>query len=286
MCVSMAPAEFKGAIAFGGEVNERHHLLGYQNKAQSLGGANCMLLHVPTARLTADSLVPTTADREFMNDMSRQMLKSLMSKSRDTTSRGGGHAPKAIVVPYGAYEIVLANSARDIPEALGQVDLAKRPAINSELLDWYDQNFPLYSFILACFNNTVEKANHPILVQYTPMDPTTIFVPGLESHSGQPPTLGGRDDHDRDFRVVFGSRQATENPPVQPVRYTNPTSPLRHLLPTQVVGFCDIQFGTNTDYVVQAADVRNGVNGMPLFETMPAHTAGLDPMVLAMLRDL
>jgi hypothetical protein len=271
----MAPAEFKGAIAFGGEVNTDLHLLGYQNSAQSYAGPNCMLLHVPTAELTANSLIPTTADREFMNDMGKQ-VHSLMPQSRGMTFRGGGdYAPKAVVVQYGAYEIVLANSAGDIPEALERVSPAKRPVINSELLSWYDRNFPFHSFILACFNNVVEEATHPILVRYTPMDPTTIFVPGLESHSGQPPILGGR-DHERDFKVVFGSRLAVESSRVQPVRYTTPLSPLRHLLPTSVVGFRDEGLGTNSDYIARVEDVRSGVNGASLFKTMSAHTTGLE----------
>jgi hypothetical protein len=270
----MAPAEFKGAIAFGGEVNENLHLLGYKNSAQTYAGPNCMLLHVPTAELTVNSLISTTTDREFMDDMGKR-VHSLMPQTRGMSFRGGGDfIPKAVVVQYGAYEIVLANSARDIPEALERVSPAKRPAINSELLDWYDRHFPLYSFILACFNNTAEEANHPILVQYTPMDPTTIFVPGLESHSGQPPVLGGR-DHARDFKVVFGSRLAEQNSRVPSVRYTNPISPLRSLLPTSVVGFRDEGFGTNSDYIARVEDVRRGVNHVPLFETMPAHTADL-----------
>ena len=278
MCVSMAPAEFKGAIAFGGEVDESLHLLGYQNSAQSLSGPNCMLLHVPTAELTADNLVPTTAVPNFMEDMGRRVY-ALWTFRGGMTSRS---AMEPVVVHYGAYEIVLASSAKDVPSALERISPAKRPVINDELLAWFDKQRPNYSFALPCFNNDVEQVQHPILIKYVPTDPTKIFVPGLESHSGRPPVIGGR-DHPRDFKVVFGSRLATTYSGRVPghslndmrtVTYRDDLGELRDLLPSQVVGFRDNNVGTNSDYWASAQDVRDGLNYDELFLTMPAHAEG------------
>jgi len=266
----MALAEFNGAIAFGGEVDETTHLLAYENTAQNKSfGPNCMLLHVPTDKLSADNLIPTRHAPMFMDDLGAA-VPSLMP-----TTRGGGmfgHVSKGApqVVRYGAYEIVLASAATDIPAALSKVSQNKRPSVNYPLLEWFDRNRPGHSFVLPCFNNNVEMAAHPILVQYQPTDPSRLFAPGLESHSGEPPTLGGR-DHPRDFKVVFGSRRAMAG---TEVRYSDLLGDLRKLLPTRVVGFRDENFGTNSDYSVSVEDVRAGVSGWQLFRTMPEHTEG------------
>ena len=273
MCVSMHSAEFEGAIAFGGEVNEELHLLGYQNSAKSYSGPNCMLLHVPTAELTANSLVPTESAPRFMEDMSNKIYELLTF--RGISSRG---MSEPIVVQYGAYEVVLAGSAKDVPSALERVSPAKRPAINDELLVWYDAHFPSFAFILACFNNEVEEANHPILVKYRPNNPEKLFVPGLESHSGRPPVLCGR-DHPRDFKVVFGSKLSGDTGTSvsyhgsQTVEYRDDLGELRELLPTKVVGFQDNNVGVNADYWAFTQDIRNGLTLRDLFYTMPEHAA-------------
>jgi len=269
----MAPAEFNGAIAFGGEVTSDLHLLGYQNSSRSFVGANCMLLHVPTRVLTEQSLVPTWGTPNFMKDMGKT-VGSLTSLSRGGGTMGMQFRSTPIVVQYGNYEIVLASSASDIPDALERVSAAKRPMINRDLLSWYDRNFDGYSFILACFNNADEKPNHPILVRYQPTDSTHLFVPGLESHDGRPPIIGSR-EHPRDFKVVFGSRLATPNASLNSVRYTDELGALATLLPQQVVGFRDEGEGANADYKVSVDHVRQGMNHFNLFATMSAHADGL-----------
>lgn len=271
MCVSFAPAEFTGAIAFAGEVDKHHHLLGYENKAQSFVGPNCMLLHVPTDELTADSLLPTQHAKNFMKALGIA-ASSMRPQTRGGMSMtlGGDTLRSATFVRYGAYDVLLANSAADIPAALDQVDPMKRPRLNDELLHWYDQHFEDYSFILACFNNAVEMANHPILVQYDPWDSSALFVPGLESHTGRPPVLGGR-DHDRDFKVVFGSRFAEGG---MYVHYGQDLGVLADLLPQRAVGFRDENYGSNVDYWADINDVRSDMTGVSLFTTMSEHFSG------------
>lgn len=268
MCVSFAPAEFTGAIAFGGEVDEHTHLLGYENKAQSFVGPNCMLLHVPTDELTADSLIPTQHAPGFMKSLG-DAVSSLRPAMRGMTLGSVG-TRGVTFVQYGAYDVLLANSAADIPAALDQVNPAKRPVLNEALLHWYDQNFDGYSFILACFNNSIETANHPILVKYRPWDSSSLFVPGLESHTGEAPMLGQR-DHWRDFKVVFGSRLAGDYEYPRTVRYTENLGELADLLPEYAVGFRDENYGSNSDYIAGIEDVRSGLNGSDLFKTMPVH---------------
>ena len=282
MCVAMNKADFKGAIAFGGEVGPTRHLLGYQNSAISYSGPNCMLLHVPMkGELRAANLIPTTHAPNFLRDMAKGL------ESLDPPMRGGSRGvtrSAPVVVKYGAYEVVLASSASDIYDALELVSPDKRPKINKTLLSWFDHNRPGYGFVLPCFNNAVEMANHPILVEYTPMDPERLFVPGLESHDGTPPVLGSR-NHPRDFKVVFGSMLGAEVKEgrfglddeylfTHSVGYTDNLGNLRELLPKQIVGFRDENIGTNSDYWASVADVRRGLNYGSLFETMPEHAEG------------
>lgn len=274
MCVSMAPAEFTGAIVFAGEVDRDTHILAYQNKAKSLAGPNCMLLHVPAYTLWPDNLVPTQGTSDFMKGMSmvvpelRPSVGTLGGPMRGTDALIGSRGFD--VVEYGAYEVVLASSAGNIREALSHVSEAKRPAINQELLDWYDTYFPDFSFILACFNSQVEVADHPIMITYQPQDSNWLFAPGLESHSGKPPTMGAR-DHERDFKVVFGSRLSLDGDGRTWFYGRDNLGMATDLLPNEVVGFRDENIGTNSDYVVDTEHVRLGVTGRKLFSTMPEH---------------
>ncbi len=274
MCVSAAPAEFTGAIAFGCEVNEKNHLLGYQNKAQSYVGPNCMLLHVPTDELTPDSLIPTESAPAFMEAIGNAVPSLWPTRRGGGALRGGGAETRgAVVVEYGAYDVVLASSARNIPAALDQVNPAKRPSVSDELLAWYDRNFPEYSFLLACFNNAYEMAADPILVSYEPQDPSTVFVPGLESHNGLPPALGSR-GHVRDFKVAFGSLLADGSDSYSGRVPYDDLGDLEPLLPTHIVGFRDVMVGVNADYAARVEDVRAGVTGEKLFVTQSAHFKG------------
>lgn len=282
MCVAMDRADFKGAIAFGGEVSRERHLLGYQNSAISYSGPNCMLLHVPMkGRLTAANLIPTTHAPNFLQDMAKS-LESLDPPLRGSRGVRTLRNSTASIVPYGACDMVLANSASDIYDALEFVDPEKRPKANETLLSWFDHRRPGFGFLLPCFNNNVEEFKHPILVEYTPKNPDMLFVPGLESHNGRPPVLGDR-GHPRDFKVVFGSllgeqvNDTGENDDhvyTYPVNYTDNLGALGQLLPKQVVGFRDENVGTNSDYWASVSDVRRGLNYGTLFETMPEHANG------------
>lgn len=278
MCVSAAPAEFTGATVYAGEVDNRTHVLCYQNKAKSLAGPNCMLLHVPTNELMAENLVNTQGADNFMRSMGNQ-VPSLRPKVQ---TRGGGFlggdaligASRGFeVVNYGAYEVVLADSAMLIEEALEQVSLAKRPTISSELLAWYDEFYPSFSFILACFNSLVEVADHPIMIRYEPQSPSSLFAPGLESHNGRPPNLGMR-GHDRDFKVVFGSMLTLEGEGTRwnyGLRGDMHLAGAEGLLAKEIVGFHDENVGVNADYWASTEHVRLGVSGRRLFSTMPEH---------------
>lgn len=270
MCVAMGPAEFRGAIGLGVELRDEFHLMGYQNTSISYSGANCMLLHVPAAEpLSPANLVPTSRTPNILRDMAAG-LPSLMPVTRGLSL---GISKGVQIVDYGAYQIILADSVSDIPAALEGVRRDLRPHLNPAIIDWFGANRPGFRFMLACFNNHVEVANHPILVRYRPSRPDVIFVPGLESHDGSPRGLDERDlYHPRDIKVVFGSLLDSESDGWHPrVHYTDELGDLGGVLPSRVVGFRDEGFGSNDDYWAPVESVRRHDTGWSLFKQMSNH---------------
>lgn len=297
MCISMNPgAEFSSVITAGFQVSHDVHVMAYQNKASSFYGPNCMLLHVPGENL---ELVPSQNHGDFMTSMGEVVPNLLPSMALGFGARGLSFAPEAAsfrVIQYGAYEVVLADSARTIANALSYVSTDKRPRVNDELLAWYDENYPDCAFVLACFNNDVEVADSPIIVRYSPFNPDVLYATGLESHTGKPPALGAHGEP-RGFKVVFGSLLADEHGNFwRPVDYRPPMigfpraggcgfieepmpvsyGELDEILPERIVGFNDKHSGANEDYVVKINDVLSGVTGADLFATMPTHYEGSD----------
>jgi hypothetical protein len=301
MCISMGPGTvFSGVVTAGFQLAQNRHAIAYMNHAtpdprarRVSQGANCMLLHVPGL---IERLVPSQDNGDFLKQMG-DVVPALTPAMTLGMTRGGFDPMMASfgfsVVEYGAYEVVLATTASVIGKALKEVSPAKRPTVNPELLQWYGDNYPDCAFVLACFNNDVEVADHPIVLTYEPHNPEVLFAPGLESHTGEPPALGAHEGN-RDFKVVFGSLLADEGTgnSWRPVEYRpnggdyglrggfiqcpEPVSygQLDAILPNRVVGFYDEHSGANQDYVAEVADVLAGITGKGLFQTMPEHFYG------------
>lgn len=272
MCVAMGPADFRGAIGLGVELEYGLHLMGYQNTSVSYSGPNCMLLHVPAAEISAADLLPSSHAPHALKDMAAS-VPGLLPVTRGLLGATRGIAKGVQIVSYGAYEIVLASSVQDIPEALAGVSADKRPRLNPRIVDWFAANRKGFSFMLACFNNELEVANHPILLRYQPSNPGRIFVPGLESHDGSPRGFGERDaHHPRDIKVVFGSLLDDTSVGWYPqVSYSDNLRELKSVLPARVVGFHDQDFGINDDYWAPIEAVRRHDTGWNMFQQMPGH---------------
>lgn len=89
----------------------------------------------------------------------------------------------------GIYTVVLAQDARDIPNALSQVPKEKRPKLNPVLFNAYAKWYPEWTFALCCFNNEEAKDALPLLWWYEPSNPEKLFMPALDCHTGNVPTL-------------------------------------------------------------------------------------------------
>lgn len=265
MCVTTAPAVIGGTRAFTYATLDTRdprtlHVSGYQNTASSTG-PNCMLLHFPGDHLVLTKGPETT--RHLMEDMTRG-LPELYPTPR---MRGGvyrGAVGSTYVETYGDYDVVVAEDASDIIEALEGVDPQRRPARTPELqamVAWYGATFTGYAFVLACFNGNVNP-RHPIVVEYFPHNDDVLFIPGLEGHDGNPPIIG--QSTMRGFRCAFGAEDTKQQ---ITVKYRDGDIGSQYWAPSNVTGFYDNRLeGSNCDYVIPLESVREGMFGRELFE--------------------
>lgn len=241
MCVTAAPAALASTVVYAHCLPSGRHVLGYANTAINLSdGPNMMLLHVPTSSLHPDALVDTSNAPNVLNDMVTALRPR--SLSRATMGASGG---SVYVIAYGIYTVVMADQASLIPSALHQVPPSRRPRIDQrqlDLLDWYDQLWPDWSFMACCFNNRDARRATPILLSYDPLWPGLLFAPGIDCHTGGIPDL---DSHvHRDHWVIWG------DPNGSPVSYdlTPQGGDVRSLLADRVTG--QLLFGAmpNVDF--------------------------------------
>lgn len=257
MCVTTGRARIHGTRAFTyatiTEGPQACHVSAYQNFVENESpGPNCMLLHFPGNDI---ELVRGPEDTVYLMDDVTRDLPELVPVFR---SRNLGNSivtlSHARVEGYGDYTVVLAQHAMDIKEVLDQVPEAHRPAWTAqldELVRWYHENFPDYSFVLACFNGLVVP-RHPIVVRYVPHSDDELFVPGLDGHTGELPVIGQL--MQRDFAVAFGS--AYHEQPLK-VTYRDPIAQGKPFwAPRDVTGFVDNRLeGPNRDYVLALQDI-------------------------------
>lgn len=263
-CCSLGPASFsatKGLAAESKRNGKLVHLLAYQNAVANLSKAkssgNAMFLPIPAkpGTMTSENIVDTSSAKNFLNDMER----SITPVSRNAMLQAGGAPDRSsnsvIVFEHDIYTIVLAQNAKDIPAALARVPEAKRPAMNNAIFDAYAKWYPGWTFALCCFNNKEEATAAPMLWWYEPNNPTELFFPGLDAHTGGVPKLNEFVDVDHALAVsVPGIKKASQ------VLYSerNRSDEVKSLLPARVVG--NILGGSikQGDFAWKKTDVKAG----------------------------
>lgn len=218
MCCTTEPSRMSQTIVYGAEILQDgaiKHVMAYQNNAENLGtGPNAMLLPIPSAHpLDATAALDLTAAPRLLKDYAEWF----QPRSRGMKSYGyrGDDADELHVFNTGSYTVVLAQNAAAIPSALSRVPTNRRPAVKQAIFDAYAQFYPGWSVALACYDGTIEA--EPIGFVYEPRDLSTLFLPGLDGHDGQPPRLGTKVE--RDHTLIWasasmknGSRIARSNP--------------------------------------------------------------------------
>ncbi len=268
MCVSVRRADFKGTyeclnLTLHPVTGEEVFVLIYQNIAVSLetagGGANAMLLHLPSAtRVTQANFVDTTGFSHVLKDM--QLALEPPTRSFGITAKGGLTRGYVEVFELGIYHVVLAQDARDIPNALLQVPIQKRPVISDALMDFYAHRFPGYAVALCCFNTRQAKEGNPIMVWYPPMNPREFRAPAVDCHTGAIPDLRTHVEVDH---WLFMSHYKMWNGEGLPVRYRdNIPASVRPLLPDQVIGAYLDGHEPNGDWGMEGKYVESGLRGL------------------------
>lgn len=263
MCVSFAPADFNGtkiavhSMELSGVGNIR--VLMYQNTAQSKGGvANAMLLHIPTeTHMGPENFIDLTNAPKVLDDMVRTFKPR--TRGMDMYSLGAKSIGSAQVFQSGEYHIVLAENTDQIPEALEEVPIEKRPSVDPALLEFYQDRFgSTHKYVLACFNNanTVEPA--PIGLWYVPSEATKEYLvfPALDCHTGGVPDIykNVATDH-----WLFASDENMGGRGTRIQYSRNVPESVAKFLPRYALGEQHRELALNGDFRYKLQDVLGGV---------------------------
>lgn len=280
MCCSVSPGvpvHFSNTVLYAAEMlrenGEIGHVLGYQNKAQNNAGsnngfggllqklfnkptANAMILPFPAVpqSMSKASILNTKNCPDILQDMARAIAPPEQLKPRSVTFAAAA-APQARVQVFeaaGIYTVVLAQDARDIPDALAQVPKEKRPSLNAELFAAYAEWYPNWTFALCCFNNQKAALAHPMLWWYKPMFADRLFLPTLDGHTGEVPNLKAQVEVDHTLAVSSYKMEGGI-----PVFYRGNILALDSYLARQVIGEKYNRRMANGDFVCSVEDVRS-----------------------------
>jgi hypothetical protein len=271
MCCTLEPAKLSKTILYAGDTTidgQYRHVLGYQNKAENLfTGPNAMILPFPSAeRMGPDNVIDVGENKTVLADMAealerrdRRFAKGMRSLSMGEDALLGSYVE---VFDSGDYTVVLAADARDIPQVLNRVPENKRPRINREIFAAYAQWYPNWPIALCCFEAKKAVENQPMLWWYLPTSHDTLFLPGLDGHSGHVPNL--KEKVDREHSIVVGTTAKTAQLTSQgsKVIYGSTLSTdLKKFVPEYVVGGKMHLPTPNGDFQVRTAKVHEARYG-------------------------
>jgi hypothetical protein len=260
MCISARPAQFRGTSIL---LNlTKHHrygqifVLGYENTAVNHhSGPNALMLHFPAMEMTQANFIDTTDCRYIFRDLKQATMPEPVRRGGGTRSMSWtSKAPE--VFDHGIYTVILAQDARDIPNALRQVPVEKRPTISAELCDFYASYRPSWPIALCCFNNAEAKKADPILVWYKPKNPNVLVAPGLDCHTGGVPDL--RNAVDVDHNIYFASDEMVGGHEVNYLDHST-RNRLAGFLPRRAIGFRMNGMHPNGDFAVTHQQISRRV---------------------------
>lgn len=173
--------------------NKLRDIFSFRRVSPSAGeaGGNAMILPFPCVprTMSRQNVLDTESCPHILKDMAKAVKPMPTARSLGFASQSYGAAPVEIFEAAGIYTVVLAQDARDIPAALGQVPEEKRPKPNPELFEAYAKWYPDWTIALCCFNNEDLKEARPLLWWYQPLNPEKLFLPAVDCHTGKVPKL-------------------------------------------------------------------------------------------------
>jgi hypothetical protein len=261
MCVSLGPAKLSETILYGAEVKvagKTVHVLGYQNTAENLDdGPNAMILPFPAkpGTMTEKNVIDTAACPKILKDMAEAVRPRTRGLPMSFGADAVGKGLPVRIFESGIYTVLLAENAKDIPQALNKVDAAKRPKLNKEIFEAYAKWYPDWPVALCCFNNAAKTNATPMLWWYEPLNEQALFLPALDSHTGGVPDL--KANVDVDHTLVVG---VSGMPHGNVVRFSDPIpSEVRPYLFDRVAGNKYRATMGNGDFTLSIRDLQAGV---------------------------
>ena len=288
MCVTFEPAELSNTILYIGEVEHPEHglihVLGYQNSVKNLAtGPNCMILHFPSAEpLGSANALDCSEAIHILEDIQAAAIPAVMALGSDDESFGSVDFDEVQVFDVGSYSVALSATPSKIPDALGEIPREKRPQLNREIFDWYQEHFAGYSVALCCFEVAQESKSEPLLWWYKPSNPEELHAPAIDAHDGAPPVLGAQVAVDHtlvvsvpEWKVDMAEPEpfpVTDDPQIAPLEHYSAASPVHYsrvvpthltpFLPKVVAGNQYQQEMINGDFVID----RKELTALNLFE--------------------
>ena len=146
-------------------------------------------------------------------------------------------------------------------EALLGIPEEKRPKINPELMDWYENYYPMWPIAVCCFNNREAIKAEPLFWWYKPVLEENLFFPGVDAHDGDVPKLGTKVVVDHS--IILGSDEFEDG--VERINLTRSydyreTLPeeARPFFPTKIIGREFSGVLPNGDFIMPIDKVRGG----------------------------
>jgi hypothetical protein len=220
MCVTSARAHLSNTKILSVKLGEKH-LLAYGNAAQNFSGRpNSMILPVP-GTMTKEDFHDTTPYGTWltkMADVFTPRSRTLGGDSLRGASKGIERGRSVERFKVGMYEVFLAHPEVDRPmsgktrivdrmvgklghpvqEALKALPERRRPLVQTDLLEFFDQRYRGWSLVVCVFEGEQAIDAQPIMFTYKPLPAwkDKLFFPAVDSHSGHAPILDEEVDVD------------------------------------------------------------------------------------------
>jgi hypothetical protein len=232
----------------------------YEQAAAGLtvGLGNCLIIPL-LGEWSSIRLLNTTSAPKILDDI-QIALRPPQTRPVFALSPAGGFGgaqPEGgmIFLKFSIYDIVLAERATDIPDALSQIDATKRPEVNKSVFDAMSKYYDC-PVAVCCFNSGQSATAKPIAFAFEPRYEDRLTIYTLDGHDGAAPDLSKTVA--LDHTIFVGSYLTNVDHGVK-VQYSDSVADdLRPYLLPSVLGTDINEPMLNGDFCFAVEDVRKG----------------------------
>lgn len=190
MCISLDRAELTQTRIMTIVLSNGRHFTAYSNRAVNLSGKpNAMVLPIP-GKTSPGMFHDTTSYSDFLKEAAnRSDLHHYTGMRSKSLSRSLGSTLSFDDFRVGAYRVGLSESIEGAQAFLNSLPESERPSISPELLSFFGERYPGWSFAVCVFPSGFSAETQPIAYEYEPLDRDRVFFPTMDSHDGGAPDL-------------------------------------------------------------------------------------------------